>query len=277
MSRTTDSRDYVEVKAKLPIRDKNGNDISADKMGPGGRRDENGCIIALAYDFEPLEETDTTKEQLQITDDGNWYLQVPPEGNDRQAIDDLFYCIEQLIDLRERHPEIFVMLKNRAIVFGRRVAGVFQAVKTNLTWKMPRVPLTLKLPRKTRKRKRIPASQKRIKSTQFLVKAEEKQRSQNAKEQEENITMSIEDAQLEVINLLTHYIEMKRSLQRLSQANAIEIQKLGFAGVIARLEGIIQQQPSLMDKRTEAKIMKFSLDDYERTRIKEILLLDSSD
>lgn len=277
MSRATDSRDYVEVKAKLPIRDKNGNDISSDKMGPGGRRDKNGYITALAYDFEPLEETDTTKEQPQITDDGSWYLWVPPEGNDRQAIDDLFYCIEQLVNLLERHPEIVVMLKNGMIVFGRRVAGVFQAVKTNLTWKMPRVPLTLKLPRKARKRKRMPASQKGRKSTQFLAKAEEKQRSQNAKESEENVTMSIEDAQLEVINLLTHYIEMKRSLQRLSKANAIEMQKLGFAGVIARLEGIIQQQPSLMDKRTEASIMKFSLDDYERTRIKEILLLDSSD
>lgn len=53
-----DDRDYDVVIAKVPKVNESGRDVSKDEFGPGGKRDEEGRISALAYDFQPLEEED---------------------------------------------------------------------------------------------------------------------------------------------------------------------------------------------------------------------------
>lgn len=81
--RTDDNRDYDVVKAKIPKRDKAGNDISSDKMGPGGRRKEDGTLSALAYDFELVEDSkdfgpDDTEEMLRELLSRVNFKELPP-------------------------------------------------------------------------------------------------------------------------------------------------------------------------------------------------------
>lgn len=51
-----EDRDYDIAIAKIPRKDKKGNDITKDKLAGGGRHRENGTISGMAYDFEILNE-----------------------------------------------------------------------------------------------------------------------------------------------------------------------------------------------------------------------------
>lgn len=83
--------------------------------------------------------------------------------------------------------------------------------------------------------------------------------------------MTVEEVQNSVLSMLGHYIEMKKIYQQLSNANVVDPQNLGFDTVIAQLEGIAQQYPTLMDKTIEASLLGLNLDDLERTQVKEAL------
>ena len=48
---SVEGRDYDRVIAKLPRYDKEGRDVTGDKMGTGGRRKDDGRQSVQAYDF----------------------------------------------------------------------------------------------------------------------------------------------------------------------------------------------------------------------------------
>ena len=50
-------KDYIWVKGKLPTKDKNGNDITSDKIGKGGYHRADGTFSGLVRDIEPLDKT----------------------------------------------------------------------------------------------------------------------------------------------------------------------------------------------------------------------------
>ena len=83
-----DDRDYDEYRVKVPRYDKNGEDISGDRLGGGGRHRKDGTISGMAYDFEPVEESDR-KELMKKVEAG-----VYKEQLQRQAtIDNVFDII----------------------------------------------------------------------------------------------------------------------------------------------------------------------------------------
>ena len=51
-----EKRDYDLAIYKVPRKDKNGNDITGDKVGAGGRHREDGTYSGVAYDAEILDE-----------------------------------------------------------------------------------------------------------------------------------------------------------------------------------------------------------------------------
>lgn len=261
--RTDDNRNYDVVKAKIPKRDKAGNDISSDKMGPGGRRKEDGTLSALAYDFELVEDSkdfgpDDTEEMLRQ------YAWEDQQQRDAQAddflvmLDNISAVVDAVATFLEAHPDIAVKIVDGVVTFGRTVAGQFQTIKTKL------MPKKASKPRKHTQKKY--AARITTKAEQLLVKTEETRQRPKA-------TMTIEEARREVIAMLGHYIELKKGFQRLSNANVIDPGKLGFDGIIDYLEGIVSQYPALLDKATEASILSFNFDELEQTRVKEVLEL----
>lgn len=70
---------------------------------------------------------------------------------------------------------------------------------------------------------------------------------------------------------------MKKGFQRLSKANVIDPQRIGFDAVIAQLEGIVQSYPALMDVTIESSILSINLDEIEMRKVKEALLIQPND
>lgn len=268
-----DDLDYNVVKGKVRKRDKDGNDISTDKLGPGGRRREDGTLSAQVYDLELVEETDDCEQddidaRLQEYALEERRLRAEREENAQATVDFIFAIIEAAIEYLEAHPEVTVKIVDGVVSFGKNVAGRFHTLKAKLT---PRA-----LPKKSQSKATAPA-QKPAPSTAVQPKPLPDAVPSMETEQKKRATMSIEQARLEVLQILGHYIEIKKGLQRLSDCDYIELQKLGFEGVIARLEGIVQQYPAFMDESIEASILQFSLDEFERTRVRETLLAHPSD
>lgn len=246
-----DDLDYVVVKGKVRKRDKDGNDISADKLGTGGRRREDGTLSAQVYDLVEFTED---KEDGGSDDLAEQLRQYALEDRQRKAdqFDD-YLAVMKLVaeglglvaDFLEEHPDVVFKIKDGVAILGRNVAGQFQAIKTKLVPKKgkPQTKPTLHTP-----------VVRPVKSSQ-----------------EQQVTMTIEEIQNSVLRMLSHYIEMKKIYQQLSNANVIDPQHLGFDAVIAQLEGIARQYPTLMDKTIEASLLSLNLDDLERTRVKEAL------
>lgn len=51
-----ENRDYDIAISKVPRKDKNGKDITGDKLGGGGRHRDDGTISGMAYDFKIIDE-----------------------------------------------------------------------------------------------------------------------------------------------------------------------------------------------------------------------------
>ncbi|MCD7919340.1 MAG: hypothetical protein LUG45_04575 [Clostridiales bacterium] len=70
---TSEERDYDYAVCKIPRKDKDGNDISSDKIGKGGRHREDGTYSGVAYDIELTDENcgqeaPTPKPTIQYED-----------------------------------------------------------------------------------------------------------------------------------------------------------------------------------------------------------------
>ncbi len=92
-----------------------------------------------------------------------------------------------------------------------------------------------------------------------------------------SIVLSQEEAIKEVFNALNYYIELMRSLNKLSNANIVDMKSLGFEGLIAKLEKCVQQRPALLDENHQCKIFEilFNFGKVERMQIKEVLGIDN--
>lgn len=246
--------DYVVVKGKVRKRDKDGNDISADKLGTGGRRREDGSLSALVYDVELAVDADEDgSDDLE-----EWLRQYALKEQRRKedqaddslvAVNQIAYVIGLIADFLEEHPDVVVKIIDGVTTLGRNVTGQFQAIKTKLVLK------------KAKKKGKSRAKTSLRKPAVRPVKSS----------QEQQQTMTIEEIQNSVLSMLSHYIEMRTIYQQLSNANVLDPQHFGFDTIIAQLEEIVKQHPTLMDKTTEASLLSLNLDDLERTRIKEAL------
>ena len=256
MSRREDGDlDYVVVKGKVRKRDKDGNDISADKLGTGGRRREDGTLSAQVYDLVELTEDTEDGEPDDLAEQLRQYALEEHQRKVDQFDD--YLAVMKLVaeglglvaDFLEKHPDVVFKIKDGAAILGRNVAGQFQIIKTKL------------IPKKGKKKDKSQAKPTLHTPIVRPMKSSQEQRT----------AMTVEEVQNSVLSMLGHYIEIKKIYQQLSKANVVDPQHLGFDTVIAQLEGIAQQYPMLMDKTTEASLLSLSLDDLERTRVKEAL------
>lgn len=263
-----DECDYDVVKAKVPKRDKAGNDITADKLGAGGRRREDGTLSALAYDFELIEDSDDSEDRLIEYDSEEQCMRAAQEEDFYRALESVSAIVDATVTFLEDHPEVAVKIVDGVVTFGHYVAGQFKAIRTKLKSKPKRAKKSVKPKREFFT----------IKATTLLNAQAEKIPDKSVKaKQGQQSTMTVEQARNEVLNILGHYIEMKKGLQRLSNANVIDPQKIGFDAVIAQLEGIVQNYPTLMDATTEASILGINLDELESKKVKESLLVQLDD
>lgn len=258
--RADDGRDYDVFKVKVKKRDKDGNDITSNKAGSGGRRREDGTLSSMYYDPELFDESEDTPDremvEAQLLECALEDQRIKQERT-QEMIELVFYGLDRLSEFLADHPEIVLKIKDGVCSIGHSMADGFQSIKAKLTLK------------KSVAQKKLGSV---VKGKPVQVEGELLLTSTEYPRQGKTVIMTVEEARLEVLNVLSHYIEMKKGLQRLSDANVIEMQKLGFEGAIVQLENIVKQYPALMDERIEVSILDLALDAKERERVKLTLL-----
>lgn len=280
-----EGRDYDRVIAKMPRYDKEGRDVTGDKMGPGGRRKDNGRQSVQAYDFEEYNEEESREElveRLRLYAEAEERERVLRKEHMQDGIETFFVLLEMTGKFLENHPELVVKMVDGVRKLREKVTDGFHLLPQNVSdFKVKLIPKKSEKSKQTRnviceviKEGETEASgQLLVVEGSGAVAIPEKNCDQSKR-----IILSQEEAVREVFNALNHYIGLTRSLDKLSNSNVINMKALGFEGVIVKLEDCMKQYPALMDKGNQRKILEIlgsDFDEIEKKRVKEVLGIDS--
>lgn len=278
-----EGRDYDRVIAKMPRYDKEGHDVTGDKMGPGGRRKDDGRQSVQAYDFEEYNEEsrEELEERLRLYAEAEERERVLQKKQIQDGIETFFMFLEMAGEFLENHPELVDKMKDGVRTLKGKITEGFRSFPQNIS--DLKVKLIPKRDEKSKQAKTVicEVDQKREIETLGLSTVESSEAittSDKNCDQSKHIELSREEALREIFNALNHYIGLKRSLDKLSNANVIDMKALGFEGVIVKLEDCMQQYSALMDKSNQRKILEIlgpDFDEIEKKRVKEILKIDS--
>ena len=288
MGQKIDDQDYEEYKVKVPKHDKDGNDITGDKLGKGGRHRDDGTFSGMAYDFQPLEESDNGKtredveSELEMLAYEEKISEIQEEWSAFDTINDIFNTINNIMELLEEHPEII----EGAIKVGKKVKnGVIKGKdkvtafvhKRNGKLQSAEIPNNID--------NQMSRSVKSVKALDDnIMKCLDNADTASNSSQKEN--MNIAEARELVIGILSDYISMKKSyismrekMDRLSNANVdnMFISKLDVNQVIVRMDTLIKNYPALMDDSTSDSVLtllRLNTDEIENRKIKEVLRIN---
>ncbi len=290
MGQKIDDQDYEEYKVKVPKHDKDGNDITGDKLGKGGRHRGDGTFSGMAYDFQPLEESNDEKirEDLESKLKMLAYDEKTSEIREGQSaldtINDIFNTINNIMELLEEHPEII----EGAIKVGKKVKyGVIKG-------RDKVIELVHKRNGKLESTRISNAMDNQMSSSSKIVKTLDNNITKcldNANTESDSSTqknMNIAEARELVIGILTDYISMKKSyismrekMDRLSNVNVdnIFISRLDVNQIIIKMDTLIKNYPALMDDSTSDSVLtllRLNRDEIENRKIKEVLRINVS-
>lgn len=266
-----DNKDYEEYKVKVPKYDKEGNDITGDKLGKGGRHRGNGTFSAMAYDFQPLEESESKESReylerkLMILAQEEEQADIEERQSTFDTINNVMDTINNVLKFIEEHPEIIegvIRASKKAKVIATKGRDKFIALVHREKQELPNLEVSN-------------ISEKNI------VDTSEKCISENNYQKKEHI--SLEEARELAIGILLDYISMKKKIDRLSNADfdRAEMPKLDVNQVTLDLNLLIEKYPALMDDKTSSSVLsllRLNTDKVENDKIKEILKIsiDSS-
>ena len=266
-----DNKDYEEYKVKVPKYDKEGNDITGDKLGKGGRHRGNGTFSAMAYDFQPLEESESKESReylerkLMILAQEEKQAEIEERQSTFDTINNVMDTINNVLKFIEEHPEIIegvIRASKKAKVIATKGRDKFIALVHREKQELPNLEVSN-------------ISEKNI------VDTSGKCISENNYQKKEYI--SLEEARELAIGILLDYINMKKKIDRLSNADfdRAEMPKLDVNQVTLDLNLLIEKYPALMDDKTSSSVLsllRLNTDKVENDKIKEILKIsiDSS-
>ena len=97
-----------------------------------------------------------------------------------------------------------------------------------------------------------------------------------------NESMSVDEARKMMLEILLDYIDMKKKVERLSKAciGDINIPELDISQVLAYMESIIKDYPTLMDESTSLNVINIlgpNLNSIESTKILTTLKIKVTD
>lgn len=268
--------DYDEYRVKVPKQDKEGKDITGDKLGKGGRHRDDGTFSGMAYDFQPLEDDGPSREeleyQLELLAHEERLAEIQSKQSTADTITAIFESINNFLEFVNEHPEILeaayklgVKAKNGVIGTKNKIAAAVRGEKGKQKRKSIVSEANLK--------------QKSVSATLSVATSNEVIAENDDTSKIERENLSIEEARELVLSILLDYVSMKKKLNRLSNAN-IENGKrmeLNVEDVVAQLDTLVNRYPTLMDDKTTESIsalLKMNINSQENKRIKETLRID---
>lgn len=266
MVKKESNKDYDEYKVKVPRKDKNGKDITKDKLGGGGRHREDGTISGMSYDFEPLdpnkeEELQRKNEELQQEIVRLKYKEYEREleDNNTNTVDTVCEIIDNVSELIIENQEVLKSIIDKGVKLKNFAAPRISSFISKVTGK---------------KEKAIEVKE----ATEILSKIDEDydvdsvidNTSDDAEE------LSLEEARSLVIEILVNYISMKKNIERLKKArlNGNNYENLELDDVLSYLDKLVDEYPQLMDITTVESVNSILNDNatlIESQKVKEVL------
>lgn len=273
--KSNDDRDYDVYKVKVKRYDKNGNDISGDKLGGGGRHRDDGTISAMAYDFEPLDSADDfsgmSKAELEYTLAQYAYQEEVEESHqdysDTERSNNLLALVNLGIDFLEEHPEAAVKLIN-----GGRKAVLAVKKQTD------KIISSIK---GTNKKKQSGAPGTAIQSASESVIKESKEIGISETADWSGEEMTLEQAQAEYIEFFKDFLRMKKRAERLANAHIVnaDVQKLDMDQNLALMNSLVEKYPALLDDKIQFQVIEMlkASNTSENYAILSVLNIESKD
>lgn len=253
MAKKRIEKDYDEYIVKVSRKDKDGNDITGDKIRGGGRRRKDGTISAMPYDFKQIDsdksEEKHKKEQRQYELEKLAHEEKIAKYNSRKSKVDTAGEVLELINngltFLNEHPEVIEFVVEKGIKIRNfaapRIEGFISGFKEGLN--------------------------KNIKADRIIEEYEEKNGMTVSDEdfnieevlvssQEEVEELSLEEARELVLGILINYIDMKKKLEKLSKAriNKYSTEEIELDDAIRYLENLVEEYPQLMDISTTESV-----------------------
>lgn len=265
--------DYDEYRVKVPKQDKEGKDITGDKLGKGGRHRDDGTFSGMAYDFQPLEDDGSSREELKYQFELLAHEERLPEIQSKQSTTDTITAtlesINNILEFVSEHPEILeaayklgVKAKNGVIGAKNKIIAAVRGEKGK---------------QKSKSTVLKSDSKQKSASTTLSVAISNEVIAENTDTSKiEGEILSIEEARELVLSILLDYVSMKKKLNRLSNANIKNGKRmeLNVEEVVAQLDTLVNRYPALMDDNTTESIsalLKMNINSQENKRIKETL------
>ena len=253
-----DERDFDYGICKIPRKDKDGNDISNDRIGRGGRHRSNGTYSGPVYDVEVVDGDPSVPRTKTVYRDRTVVIEKEPPVWKLLAADLVREYAPGLID-----------------------KGVDKAVDTARNWwsdrKEKKAAERLAKYEAQRNTSRPQEAAPRLKAEQVLREAQEsaktavaETRSTAVSAQDEfdsayeqyTIHMTSEEAQKELIDIFILTIMREKKIQRLRHARVEDaaghivdggelVKRLADPAVMKNINYILEQRPDLLDEMQE--------------------------
>lgn len=238
-----EERDYDLAIYKVPRKDKDGRDITGDKIGPGGRHRGNGTYSGVAYDPELLDEDAERRLSGPVR-----YEDLSPVG--QIIVDGFEIAFTRLMDYASER--ILVGFDNW-LSSRQRKKEQNQQAKTKVASKGERIPIT--------KAERILQEEKATKSTSIPMEATTiilPSEFDYAYEQY-STNMTSEEAQKELLDAFILYVLAVKKINRVAHANVINttgnitdgksvIDKISASVVIEKINAILTHNSNLLEE-----------------------------
>lgn len=270
---SSENRDYDEYKVKVKRYDKDGNDISGDKLGGGGRHRDDGTISAMAYDFEPLDSTDgfsgMSRAELEYTLAQYAYQEETAENHQDHSVielaDNILTLLNHGINFLEEHPEAAVKLFNggkKAVLTAKKQTDkIISSIKGINKKKHSSAPGTAIRP----------AREVAIKESKGINISETADHSGEE--------MTLEQAQAEYIEFFKDFLRTKKRAERLANVHIVnaDIQKLDMDQNLALMNSLVEKYPALLDEKIQFQVIEMlkTSNTSENHSILSILNIDS--
>ncbi|WP_455126900.1 hypothetical protein [Pseudoramibacter alactolyticus] len=258
-----EDRDYDYVLGKLPRKDKDGKDTTSDRIGKGGRHREDGTYSSVVYDIEVVDKPPVQDEPVP-------YYPNEYEEPRRTSYEDLPWWGQLIVDVAEETIPIVM-------------DGLTEMAKESFrNWQYNR-----RLKKQAEQQKRIQAAKTQPRKT--ITKAERILQEQERKKQESaaagqvqtttavmpdefdaaweqySVNMTSEEAQKELLDAFIWYVLAAKKLNRVAHANVVDsagkitegramIEKVSAPEVIGKINGILEQNPGLLEEWQSAAL-----------------------
>lgn len=238
-----EDRDYDLAIYKVPRKDKDGRDITGDKIGPGGRHRGNGTYSGVAYDPELLDENAERRLSGPIR-----YEDLSPV--EQIIVDGFEIAFTRLMDYASER--ILVGFDNWLSSRQRKKEQVQQA-KIKAASKREHIPVT-KAERILQKEKATKSTSMPMEATTIILPSE----FDFAYEQySTNITS--EEAQKELLDAFILYVLAIKKINKVAHANIINsagsitdgksvIDKISASVVIEKINAILTHNSNLLEE-----------------------------